>query len=104
PGRDPTCISGSTTVQDSYAVIWQNGQITTTIPLLPGDFDAEATYINDANQVVGVSGSCYNLRNHAWIWMDGQITSLGSLGGVDYSDAESINNYGQVTGSSDLPG
>ena len=104
PGRDPTCMSGSTITQDIYPVIWQNGQITTTIPFLPGDVDAQANSINDAGQVVGSSGDCSDIDIHSWIWKNSQVTDLGSLGGVDYTFAASINNYAQVTGGSDLAG
>jgi probable HAF family extracellular repeat protein len=90
-------------VQVALPAIWQNGKVK-TVPLLPGDFDGEASGINNLNEVVGFSGSCFNISIHAWIWAHNQLVNLGSLGGATYSAAESVNDSGQVTGSSDLPG
>jgi probable HAF family extracellular repeat protein len=48
---------------------------------------------NNAGQVTGMSGS------HAFLYNNGQITDLGTLGG-NSSTGNGINNAGQVTGSS----
>ena len=63
-----------------------------------GGTHSQATDINDAGQVVGVSlRSDYGWR--AFLWQDGVMTDLGTLGG-DYSRAVGINDVGQIVGHS----
>lgn len=57
---------------------------------------AEAHDVNDAGQVVGNSG------NKAFLWENGVMTNLGSLGGTT-SFAYAINGAGQVVGQSTTP-
>ena len=57
---------------------------------------AHVTQINDVGQVVGISA------NHAFLWANGTMTDLGTLGG-DYSLANAINDRGQVVGESNTP-
>jgi probable HAF family extracellular repeat protein len=38
------------------------------------------------------------------LWQNGQITDLGNLGGANSNQPAAINNLGQITGGSDLPG
>ena len=59
----------------------------------------EGAAINDRGQIVG---SFYpgGGRLHAFLWQDGKMRDLGTLGGDD-SDAVAINDRGQVVGSSD---
>jgi probable HAF family extracellular repeat protein len=57
---------------------------------------AEALDVNDAGQVVGNSGS------KAFLWQDGVMTDLGSLGGTA-SVAYAINGVGQIVGQSSTP-
>jgi probable HAF family extracellular repeat protein len=105
---------------DFQAVIWgpRKGEIR-QLPPLSGDSVGIALSINDNGQAVGVSGSCANTTlppftdgPHAVLWeKDGSVHDLGTLGGtVDPAllaignVAFSINNAGQVTGASALPG
>ncbi len=65
------------------------------IPISPiGVGYARAFAINDRGQVVGVGG----LNNHAFLWQDGTMADLGTLGG--WSEAYGINDRGQVVGTS----
>ena len=124
--RDPECTLGvevngdGPQVLDYEAVIWgpTAGQIR-LLPPLPGDSVSAAFWINDAGQAVGVSGRCGNTilpgffaGPHAVMWdRDGSIHDLGNLGGTVNpkllgvgNTAAAINNAGQVTGLSALPG
>jgi probable HAF family extracellular repeat protein len=58
---------------------------------------------------VGISGVCgvaYGGASaaHAVLWQNGTVTDLGNLGGNVFNTPAAINNNGQVTGWSDLPG
>jgi probable HAF family extracellular repeat protein len=59
--------------------------------------DTEPTAINNAGQVVG--NSSVDGEWHAFIWTDGVMRDLGTLGGV-LSLASDINASGQVVGES----
>ena len=56
---------------------------------------AHANDLNEAGQVVGYAG------NRAFIWQDGALTALPTLGGTA-GMAEAINEHGQTVGSSTL--
>ena len=71
--------------------------------VLPGRSFAYAGGINDAGQVVGYSGSTGTLDSHAFLYSNGTMKDLGTLGGT-YSMARAINSSGQIVGSSGTPG
>jgi len=57
--------------------------------------------INNSGYVVGRSGIEFNTETRGFIWSGGnQIQPLGSLPGGDFSEAVSINDLGDVVGSS----
>ena len=56
---------------------------------------AHANDVNEAGQVVGYAG------NRAFVWQDGALTALPTLGGTA-GMAEAINEYGQIVGMSTL--
>jgi probable HAF family extracellular repeat protein len=98
---------------DIQAVVWgpRPGEMR-TLPPLPGDISAWAIGINNAGQIVGVSGNCVSPNfnapggttpQHAVIWQDGTVTNIGTLGG-SFIFPWAINSKGQVTGQSSLPG
>jgi probable HAF family extracellular repeat protein len=55
-----------------------------------------ATGINNKSQVVGISTT--DGPQHAFLWQDGEMIDLGTLGGS--SIATAINNKGQIVGAS----
>lgn len=77
--------------------------VITDLGHLGGTPYAIAHGINDANQVVGESDSGNNTR--AFLWSNGTMTDLGTLGGnniTGYSSAHAINRAGEVVGESSL--
>jgi probable HAF family extracellular repeat protein len=73
-----------------------------------GGVNSEAAGLNDRQQVVGqaetgvidpTSGYSYA---HAYLWQNGAMTDLGTLGDGQYSGANSINADGQVVGVSTI--
>lgn len=106
--HDPTCASGGGLVQvlQFEAVVWdqRGGQWQVRqLPSYPGDPDSSAVAINDAGQVVGISGTCdvaigaYSAI-HALLWENGKPINLGNLGGHGWNTPDAINNLGAVVG------
>ena len=60
---------------------------------------ANATAINDSGQVVGWSSLTNNLVTHAFLYVNGKMTDLGTLPGFAGSQATSINAQGQIVGN-----
>jgi probable HAF family extracellular repeat protein len=108
--HDPTCEAPNHVLQFE-AVVWEPNAMPTARALQPfgHDPDGAATAINDAGQVVGISGTCdqqvgrFSAR-HAVMWQDGVPMNLGSLGGVAWNTPTAINAAGEVVGFSDRRG
>jgi probable HAF family extracellular repeat protein len=108
--HDPSCLSGGQPqkpyfdIQQALPAVWQNGKVN-PLPLPAGDSNGSANANNDVGQIVGTSGDCVsNPDAHALLWQNGNITNLGNLGGAKFNQPVAINNRGQITGGSDLPG
>jgi probable HAF family extracellular repeat protein len=107
---DSTCITPSQ-VRRFEAVIWDRSGNIRQLQPLPGDTVGFGFGINDSGQAVGGSGKCSDTifppfpeitAPHAVLWEeDGSPTDLGGLGGASHI-ASSINNRGDVDGSSQL--
>src|SRR5579863_6781645 len=111
---DPGCPAPQ--VLHFEPAVWEKGAIR-KLPTVGGDPDGVAYEINDNGEVAGASGTCttFNpnflnnlLAVHALLWENGKATDLGNLGGqtgqAGGNAAYSVNNRGEVVGSSDLPG
>jgi len=60
------------------------------------------TAINDLDEIVGWSATTSNAETHAFLYRNGTMTDLGTLGAlpyIRYSTAWAINNWGQIVGT-----
>src|SRR2546429_6713778 len=64
---------------------------------LPADTMSGASAVNEAGQVVGWSQGSYPDPIHAFLWENGTMTDLGTLGGST-AQAYDINDKGQGVG------
>ena len=72
------------------------------IGVLGDDTNASYAYgLNEAGQVVGSSGEEYDLQ-YGFLWQDGMLTNIGTLGGL-WSQARAINAESAIVGSSHTP-
>jgi len=105
--HEPTCNAPQ--VLQFEAVVWEPDGTMRQLPPAAGDLDGAATAINDEGQVVGISGICSNAVGgasalHMLLWDKGSVTDLGNLGGTYWNTPMDINEFGHVTGFSDLAG
>ncbi len=107
--HDSTCTPPQ--VLGFEAVIYQlkGGSKIEELAPYHGDKDGAATEINDAGQVVGISGRCDQAvgrftAHHAVMWERGRTIDLGNLGGTAWNTPMAINARGDVVGFSDLSG
>jgi uncharacterized membrane protein len=66
--------------------------------ILNGDFHTRAWSVNDDGVVVGVTES--EIGHEAWVYRDGTLTYLPSLGPVGFDQASSVNDQGIIVGYS----
>jgi probable HAF family extracellular repeat protein len=108
-------ITGATQV---HAFRWTKSQGMQDLGTLPGGNDSAAALINERGQIAGwsftnttpnpVQDVCSSYSQNLptvdpFLWDDGKMIDLGTLGGT-CGHANSLNNRGQVAGASDLAG
>ncbi len=79
--------------------LWTKSGGTQDLGMLPNDSVSEGLGLNDSDQIVGVSYP----SGHGFVWQNGMMTDLNSLlppnSGYTITDAQDINNQGDITGS-----
>jgi probable HAF family extracellular repeat protein len=84
------------------AALWQPDGTLTNLGILPGDFAAFATGINNRGQVVGNNFDSSFNWSHGFIWQNGVMTDLNTLIPADSNlfiiSASNINDHGQISG------
>jgi probable HAF family extracellular repeat protein len=99
-------IDPLTGVPETRAVFWSNGSIIDLGTL--GGNESLANAVNNRGQVVGLATNAisdpfnfygYGTQMHAFLWQNGVMRDLGTLGGPD-SIAYWVNEAGQVAGIS----
>jgi probable HAF family extracellular repeat protein len=106
-------VAGVSTIGDTdplqggrvgHAVLWKGNAIT-DLGTLPGGIESGALQVKDGGQVVGFAtintipdpftsgmGSPFAATTRAFIWQDGQMRDIGTLGGPDALPAATCNN------------
>jgi len=69
-----------------------------------GGQDAQANFVSNAGDVVGVSLLGDRKTRHAFLWQNGKMKDLGALPDGSFSAAYSINETGDVVGVADKGG
>jgi probable HAF family extracellular repeat protein len=104
--RDSTCTAPQ--VFQFEAVKYGRDDRPQVLAPLSGDQDSAATALNDAGDVVGISGECNNAvgalsARHAIIWHNGKPSELPTFGGSGWNTPTDINERGDVVGFANMP-
>lgn len=74
-----------------------NKDIVKTIPSVEGK-DMLPLAINNKGEIVGISRGCCDGLTGAWVYRDGKLIDMGTLGGISAAFT-SINNRGDILGT-----
>jgi probable HAF family extracellular repeat protein len=106
--HDPSCVPPQQLQFEAVEWAPATNQPHVLAPLA-GDSTSAATAINDAGEVVGISGTCdvavgaFSAR-HAVLWLNGRPVRLPTLGGQGWNTPMAISNDGIIVGFSDTGG
>jgi len=118
---DPLVPGSPQNFPENRAVLWRDGKIINLGTLPEGGYESEAESVNSSGQVVGVATNTvpdayslfqwssqlnhfdpypYPYQERAFLWQDGVMTDLGTLGTGTDAWGLAINERGQVVGIS----
>jgi probable HAF family extracellular repeat protein len=101
-GAEPPFEPGAgQTISGTHAVLWVNGS-PKDLGALGDNTDASANGVNNFDEVVG--SSTVGGASHAFLYRKGKMSDLGNLPREPQlnSDADDINDRGEIVGSSDV--
>ncbi|MCL4198280.1 MAG: DUF3466 family protein [Phycisphaerales bacterium] len=83
------------------AFLWRDGAMQDLGTLTPNnDGESYAYDVNDLGYVVGGANVRAWDKTNAFVWFDGRMSDLGRLPGTNAAYGNSINNQGQIVGTS----
>jgi probable HAF family extracellular repeat protein len=103
-GSETATIDPYTGQPSEHAVLYRNGHVT-DLGTLPGGYEAQACCITDSGLVAGFANNGVSdpytgtTQGRGFIWQNGVMHDIGSLGGPD-TGVDLMNNRGQVVGHS----
>jgi probable HAF family extracellular repeat protein len=98
---DPDCVAPQKL--QFKPVLWGPGRRPRALPLIQGDSSGAATALNDAGQVVGISGICdmavgRHSARHAVLWENGAAIALQGFDAAYWNTPMAINARGDIVG------